>query len=80
MNSLLLPRLAAAVLSALVVLSGAVGLDGLATHEHAATALAQGRTTPALLAVAASSSAHARIATTAGAAQLSCAAPVAIRL
>ena len=37
-------------LAALVVLSLLSGLDRLAVHEHAATALAEGRATPALVA------------------------------
>lgn len=48
----LIARIAGFGLAGLVVMSIFSGIDGLAEHEHAATALAQGRQTPALLAAA----------------------------
>ncbi|MEP7283135.1 MAG: hypothetical protein ABI696_14250, partial [Rubrivivax sp.] len=52
MNASLLAKLAGATLSGVVALSLVAGLDALAVQQHAATAIAQGRTTPALMAVA----------------------------
>ncbi|MEO7245950.1 MAG: hypothetical protein ABIX12_12505 [Rubrivivax sp.] len=52
MNASLLVKLAGSTLSGVVALSLVAGLDALAVQQHAATAIAQGRTTPALMAVA----------------------------
>jgi hypothetical protein len=47
MNASLIAKLAAGSLSALIVLWVTVGIDSLATNQHAAPALALGRATPA---------------------------------
>jgi hypothetical protein len=52
MNATFLAKLAAGTLSGLIALSLVAGLDALAVQQHAATAIAQGRSTPALMAVA----------------------------
>jgi hypothetical protein len=53
MNASLIAKLAARTRSAQNVLSVTDGIDSLATNQHAATALAQGRATPALAAATA---------------------------
>jgi len=50
----LIAKIAAGTLAGLVTLSILAGVDGLAVQQHAGTALAKGKTTPALLAAAAS--------------------------
>jgi hypothetical protein len=45
----LIARLSALGLAGIVSLSLLAGIDRLATHEHAANAMAQGRMTPALM-------------------------------
>jgi hypothetical protein len=54
MTDSLIAKLAAATLAGFVSLSMLAGVDTLAVQEHAATTLAHGGTSPALLAVAAS--------------------------
>jgi hypothetical protein len=57
----LIAKFAAATLAAFVSLAMLAGVDTLAVQEHAATTLAKGKTSPALLAAAASAAADARI-------------------
>ncbi|MDH4050994.1 MAG: hypothetical protein OEU93_05400 [Rubrivivax sp.] len=57
----LIAKIAAATLAGFVSLAMLAGVDSLAVQEHAATTLAKGKTSPAMLAAAASAPAETRL-------------------